>query len=137
MRGLGASAYIDAHGRVVFGVYPDPGEVKTVSTTGTTYADNQWHHVVATLTPTAGATVGQRLYVDGELVDSAPTVTTAESYAGYWKVGCGNLSGWHNGRSTTVYNGPSYFTGQLQFAAVYTVALTADQVKEHFKAGDF
>jgi len=127
--------YIDPNGRVVFGVYP--GEVKTVSTPDTTYADNQWHHVVATLTPTAGATVGQRLYVDGELVDSAPTVTTAESYAGYWKVGCGNLSGWHNGRSTTVYNGPSYFTGQLQFAAVYTVALTADQVKEHFKAGDF
>jgi hypothetical protein len=60
---------------------------------------------------------------------------------GYWKVGCGGLSGWQNaataatGSTTLDYNGPSYFTGQIQFAAVYTVALSPTQVQEHYQAG--
>lgn len=127
--------YLDRDGRVVFGVYP--GAVKLVYTAvGVNYADNQWHHVIATL-----STAGQSLYVDGTLAMSQPAVTTAEGVSGYWKVGCGNLANWRNaatdaaGSTALDYSGPSYFTGQIQYAAVYTSALTSAQVKEHFVAG--
>ncbi|WP_156876566.1 signal peptidase I [Microbacterium luticocti] len=124
--------YLDSSGRVVFGVYP--GSVRTISTTSNN-ADDRWHHVVATLSPAAG----MALYLDGQLAASNPAVTTAQSYAGYWKIGCGNLTSWANGTVTsgnnTGYNGPSYFDGWLQYAAVYTVALTPAQVKAHDLAG--
>ena len=127
--------YLDKDGRIVFGVYP--GAVKIVYTkAGTSYADNQWHHVMATL-----SSAGESLYVDGQWVMTDPTVTSAEQYHGYWKVGCGNLANWRNAatdelHSTALdYTGPSYFKGQIQYAAVYTTALTAAQVKDHFLAG--
>lgn len=127
--------YLDKDGRIVFGVYP--GAVKLTSTpAGTSYADNAWHHAVGTL-----SAAGQKLYVDGELVDTNTTVTTAENTTGYWKVGCGNLTNWQNaatgdtGSTNLDYSGPNYFTGQIQYAAVYTVALTAQQVKDHYQAG--
>lgn len=127
--------YLDKDGRIVFGVYP--GAVALVySGAGTNYADNNWHHVVATL-----SSAGMFLYVDGDLKMSKTTVTSGEGAHGYWKVGCGNLSGWRNaatdaGGSTALdYNGPSYFTGQIQYAAVYSVALSAAQAKEHYLAG--
>lgn len=127
--------YLDRDGRVVFGVYPDA--VKIVYTAaGKNYADNTWHHVVATL-----SSAGQSLYVDGALAMTNPDVTTAQNFAGYWKVGCGALGGWRNaatdesGGTNNDYSGPVYFTGQLQYAAVYTAALTAAQVEEHYLAG--
>ena len=120
--------YLDKNGRIVFGVYP--GAVKIVYTSKS-YNDSHWHHVVATL-----SSAGESLYVDGTLAMTDPTVTTAEQKQGYWKVGCGNLTNWANAGSTTLdYNGPSYFTGQIQYAAVYNVALTATQVSEHYAAG--
>lgn len=120
--------YLDNAGRVVFGVYPNA--VKTLSTAaGKSYADGAWHHTVAVLSP-----AGMQLYVDGALASSTTAVTTGQSYSGYWKVGCGNLAGWANGDGTG-YNGPSYFTGSIQYAAVYTTALTAAQVSSHYDAG--
>jgi signal peptidase I len=127
--------YLDRDGRIVFGVYPNA--VKIVYTAaGKNYADNAWHHVVATL-----SSAGQSLYVDGALAMTNPSVTTAQDFAGYWKVGCGALGGWRNaatdesGSTANDYSGPTYFTGQLQYAATYTVALTAEQVREHYLAG--
>lgn len=120
--------YIDKVGRVVFGVYPSA--VKVVATAaGTSYADGNWHHVVATL-----SSAGQYLYVDGSLAASNTAVTSGEALHGYWKVGCGKLTTWSNGDGTN-YDGPSYFTGQIQYAAVYSLALSADQVKDHYLAG--
>lgn len=120
--------YLDPTGRVVFGVYPNA--LKVIATpAGTSYANGAWHHVVATL-----STAGMALYVDGALVASNASVTTGEAQTGYWKVGCGNLAGWADGNGTA-YNGPSYFTGQLRYTAVYTVALTAAQVTARYQAG--
>lgn len=44
------------------------------------------------------------------------------------------MSAWVNGAGAA-YSGPSYFTGQIQYAAVYTVALSPTQVLEHYQAG--
>ena len=114
-----------------------PGVVRLVYTpAGRSYADNQWHHVIATL-----SSAGQSLYVDGTLAMSNAAVTSAEGVSGYWKVGCGNLANWQNaataasGSAALDYSGPSYFTGQIQYAAVYTSVLNATQVKEHYTAG--
>ncbi len=133
--------YLDRDGRIVFGVYP--GAVQIVYTSATAgsnhdgnYADSKWHHVIATL-----STAGESLYVDGQLAMTKAAVTSAEQVSGYWKVGCGNLSGWRNaatdatGSTSLDYNGPSYFAGQIQYAAVYSGALTAAQASQHFAAG--
>jgi hypothetical protein len=127
--------YLDKDGRIVFGVYPNA--VKLVYTpAGTNYADGKWHHLVGTLSSN-----GQKLYVDGDLIKADVTVTSAQSYTGYWKVGCGNLTAWANAATyaanptTLDYSGPNYFNGSIQYAAVYTEALNDQQVKEHFRAG--
>jgi hypothetical protein len=128
--------YIDPDGRVVFGVYTG-GAVQTVTTNdGKDYADGNFHHVVATL-----STAGEFIYVDGKAGTSKTGITAAEDQHGYWKVGCGTLSGWQkgatgaSGSTTQDYSGPSYFTGWIQYAAVYSTALSAAQAKEHFEAG--
>lgn len=128
--------YLDKDGRVIFGVYP--GSVRIVaSDAGKDYADNSWHHVVATLSPAAGDTLGQRLYIDGRLAAGSTTsVTAAQSFSGFWKVGCGNLDNWRHATSTSnEFDGPKYFTGQLQYVAVYNRALSQAEVTEHFNAG--
>jgi len=127
--------YLDKDGRIVFGVYP--GAVKIVYTAaGRSYADSKWHNVIATL-----SSAGESLYVDGQWVMTDTTVTSAEQYHGYWKVGCGNLANWRNAATDEVhstaldYTGPSYFTGQIQYAAVYNSALNPTQVSQHYAAG--
>jgi signal peptidase I len=123
--------YLDKDGRVVFGVYP--GRVITISTpAGRSYADGRWHAVVASL-----SSAGMALYVDGQLVATNTAVTTAEDYSGFWKIGCGNLGGWAHGTADgdTGYSGPSFFTGTIQYAAIYTRALSADEVRWHYFAG--
>lgn len=122
--------YIDKDGRVVFGVYD--GAIKLVSSpAGKNYADGQWHHVVATMSPS-----GAVLYLDGVRVNTNPAMTAGEQMpgGGYWKVGCGKLTFWQNADGTS-YNGPKYFTGNMQYTSVYTVALSDEQVSEHYLAG--
>lgn len=114
--------YLDKNGAVVFGVYANA--IKTLQTSTTSYADGRWHSAVGTL-----SSAGMALYVDGALVTSDSSVTTGESDSGYWKVGYDTLGGsWPNVAT------PS-FTGSLRFAAVYSTALTAAQVKTHDAAG--
>jgi hypothetical protein len=134
--------YLDRDGRIVFGVYPGAVKIVYSSSTGGSngdgnYADSNWHHVIATL-----STAGEKLYVDGQLAMTDATVTTAEQVSGYWKVGCGNLQNWQNAATAAKgdvtnldYSGPSYFSGQIQYAAVYSAALTAAQVLQHYQAG--
>lgn len=121
--------YLDKDGRIVFGVYP--GAVKIVYTAaGRSYADSKWRNVIATL-----SSAGESLYVDGQWVMTDTTVTSAEQYHGYWKVGCGQLTTWQDGNGTRLSTWPNYYTGQLGFAAVYSTTLTAAQVLQHYQAG--
>ncbi|MBD2892814.1 hypothetical protein amrb99_17320 [Actinomadura sp. RB99] len=114
--------YMTNDGRVVFGVYP--GAAKTVQS-GAGLNDGAWHHVVGTLDGSAG----MRLYVDGEQVAADGGVTSAQSYAGYWRIGGDNLSGWPNRPSS------DYLNGTIDEPAVYPRALTADQVSRHHGLG--
>ncbi|MCW2758984.1 MAG: signal peptidase [Nocardioidaceae bacterium] len=115
-------------GKLVFGVVP--GIVPETITSPNGYNDGTWHLATATLAPSASAQPGMRLYVDGVLVASRPAVTSAQSYAGYWRVGYDNLSGTWPTQPTS-----SYFAGKVAFAQVYTTALTAAQILSQYGAG--
>jgi len=111
--------YMLDDGRLVFGV--NPGAVATLTSTKA-YNDGAWHHVVATEGPN-----GIALYVDGVSVASNASVTGAQVYSGYWRVGGDNLSGWPS-RPTN-----NYLAGDIDEAAVYPTPLSAAQVLDHFK----
>lgn len=110
--------YMRDDGRLIFGVYS--GGTRTV-TTPAAYNDGSWHHVVATQ-----GTGGTALYVDGQLRASNVLYTANQSYAGYWRVGGDNLSGWPD-RPTS-----DFFAGQIDETAVYPTALSSTQVSAHY-----
>jgi hypothetical protein len=114
--------YIETTGKLDFGIYN--GGIK-VLTTPAAVNDGKWHQAVGTLS----AATGMKLYLDGALVASNATYTTPENDSGYWRVGYDNTNGWQN-------NGTQwYFTGQLRYAAVYSVVLSPTQVLNHYAAG--
>ncbi|MFT4225559.1 PKD domain-containing protein [Micropruina sp.] len=108
--------YMQNDGRLVFGVYVG-GEYKI--TTNNALNDGSWHHVVATQ-----SSDGMRLYVDGVLAGTNPQ-NSAEGTTGYWRVGGDNTWG-----STS-----PYFQGDIDEPAIYTVALTPQQVAAHYAEG--
>lgn len=124
----GASSTYDRHiymtnaGQIYYGIYP--GSVQTIST-ATSYADGNWHQVVATTSTTGGSF----LYVDGAVVATDATMTTCQSYAGYWRIAYDNVNGWTNQPTNP------YFTGSLDDIAIYKSALTASQVYSLYGAG--
>ena len=80
--------YMDGNGRIWFGVY-NGGDFVISSATGLN--DGAWHMAAATLGP-----AGMHLYVDGVQV-ATNAQTAGEATTGWWRVGCGNLSGWSDG----------------------------------------
>jgi signal peptidase I len=116
--------YMDGSGFVRFGVWTG---APTVLTTPGPLNDGSWHMVVATMGP-----AGSFLYVDGAAVaSSANTQSEAERATGYWRFGCGNLSGWQSAWSGP--NAPSAqqnyaFLGSLDELAVYLTQLTPADV---------
>lgn len=69
------------------------------------------------------------LYLDGRKVAGDPATTTAVPYAGYWRIGYGNLSGWPTPPANY------FFHGSLRFAAVYGTSLTPTEITDHYHAG--
>ncbi|WP_035835664.1 LamG-like jellyroll fold domain-containing protein, partial [Cryobacterium roopkundense] len=110
--------YMQNDGTLVFGTWT--GIANTAKTTQA-YNDGQRHHVVATQSAD-----GMKLYVDGVLAGTNPQVS-AQSYAGYWRIG---------GDPTWGSSSP-YFTGVLDEAAVYPRALSAAVVKSHHDLGTY
>lgn len=116
--------YMDGDGFVRFGVLTGS---PTVLTTPSTLNDGAWHMVVATMGP-----AGSSLYVDGVVVaSSANTQSEAERGVGYWRFGCGNLSGWQSAWSGP--NAPSAqqnypFLGSLDELTIYLTQLSAADV---------
>ena len=106
--------YLEPDGRVTFGVWT--GVSSTISTP-TAYNDGKWHHMVATQGPG-----GMRLYLDGVQVASG-SVTTAQDYTGYWRVG-----------GDSPWSGNGYIAGSIDEVAVYGQVLSLDQVRAHYRA---
>ncbi|MFK4835410.1 DNRLRE domain-containing protein [Microbacterium sp. ZW T2_14] len=111
--------YMTNTGRVVFGAYT--GSTVTL-TSLSALNDGSWHHVVGT----QGA-AGMALYVDGVRV-AQNSNAVAQSYYGVWHVGGDNLSGWPN-RPTS-----NFFAGTIDETAVYSSALSAGDVADHYEA---
>ena len=89
------------------------------------FKNGAWHHVVASLSNTAGMT----LYVDGKKVGRRPGTTTAQDYSGYWRIGGDNLSSWPNKPSS------GYLAGAIDDVAIYPTALSLAQVSAHYADG--
>ncbi|MET0726268.1 MAG: LamG domain-containing protein, partial [Leifsonia sp.] len=107
--------YLDGSGTVFFGVYP--GARRTVQS-GAGLNNGQWHHVVGNLGPT-----GMQLYVDGVLVAQRADTTTAQNYAGYWRIG-----------GDTTWAGSKYLAGSIDEVAIYPAPLSAARVSAHYAA---
>ncbi len=110
--------YMDNSGRISFGVYP--GAVRALQAPKA-YNDNQWHQVVGSLSAS-----GLVLYVDGVKIATDPSVTSAQEYAGYWRVGGDTTGSWPNAGSS------QYFAGSIDDVAIYPTALSAAQVRDHY-----
>ena len=114
--------YMTTSGNLRFGVRPDMGTRQTIASPST-YHDNNWHHTVATLDST-----GMKLYVDGDLVASNGSVTKAQVYRGYWRVGGDQLSSWPSAPSREA------IAANIDEVAVYPTALTLGHVRAHYLA---
>lgn len=113
------SLYLTNDGRLVFGVYNSI--VKTV-TTAAAYNDGAWHQAAATQ-----GSNGIRLYVDGAVVGTNPTIG-AQAGSGYWRLGGGNLDGW------TAQPINPYFSGSLDEFAYYGSALSEATIAAQYRA---
>ncbi|MGU3646435.1 DNRLRE domain-containing protein [Microbacterium sp. C23T] len=111
--------YMTNTGRVLFGAYT--GSTVTLTSPGA-LNDGSWHHIVGTQ-----GSGGMALYVDGVRV-AQNTNTVAQAYWGVWHVGGDNLSSWPN-RPTS-----NFFSGLIDEAAVYSTALSAGAVADHYQA---
>ncbi|MCV2395824.1 PKD domain-containing protein, partial [Actinotalea sp. M2MS4P-6] len=107
--------YMETDGRLTFGVWT--GQTNTI-TSPLSYNDGQWHHMVATQ-----SSAGMVLYVDGAAVGTNPQ-TAAQSYTGYWRVG-----------GDTTWGPQPWFAGDIDEVAVYSQALDATTVAEHYELG--
>lgn len=116
--------YLDSTGKLVFGTALNGTTIQVISTPSAVSL-NAWHHAVGTMS----AATGMKLYLDGSLVAANASYTTAAVYSGYWHIGYDNLNGWPNPPANY------YFTGQMRWAAAYSVVLTATQVQTHWLAG--
>jgi hypothetical protein len=77
-------------------------------TSPTSLSDNQWHHVVASTSPS-----GMYLFLDGALVASNPN-TNCENFAGYWRM--------------------ELLDGTLDDIGIWNRALTASEVQQLYSA---
>ena len=113
--------YLANNGKVVFGVSSNANKVIT---SPTAYNNGAWHQVTASL-----SSAGMELYVDGILIGTDSSVTSAASYNGYWRIGGDNLSGWPSAPTS------GYLAGSIDDVAVYPAALTLAEVKNHYQLG--
>ena len=114
----GIRLYVDGSGFLRYGV--DNGvSLATISSGAVDYADDNWHHVIATKNLTGGI-----LYVDNELRN-----TESESWTGTtrWPTNTANIGRDNN---DAIY----YFNGNLALIKIYDIQLSADQVAQNYNA---
>ncbi len=110
--------YMAPGGRIFFGA--SRAAIKTVNSVAS-YNNGQWHHVVATNSPS-----GMTLYVDGVLVGSRSDTVSTQFTSPFWRIGGDQMSGWPSNPTTT------YFNGDIDQVAVYPEVLTQAKVQAHY-----
>lgn len=127
--------YLDANGRIWFGMINSGTSAFTAISSTDNFNNDAWHMVAA-----VGSSSGMSLYVDGVLV-SSNSMSSALSYSGFWRSGCGNLSGWNSfwgggsGPTNSLNQGRnSPYAGSLDEVSVWTSPLTATQVSSLYNA---
>lgn len=109
--------YLGNGGRVYFGMWS--AGAKAVSSVGA-YNDDQWHHVVATV---SGSTA--TLYVDGKRVGQRDDISAPEVYVGQWRLGGDRMSGWPAAGTTD-------YAGAVDQVAIFPTALSDAQVAAQY-----
>ena len=114
---------MDNSGRLNFGLQPHatrPGPLviptftaRPAVTTPAGYANNAWHHAVATFQPT-----GARIYVDGNLAAEDPTMTWTMPINAYLRLGADYVQFFPNKPSS------DWFAGTLDEVATYNYPLS-------------
>lgn len=115
--------YLTNTGEVGFGIISS-NKVKTVLS-GAGYNDGNWHLADATFS----ASTGMRLYLDGQLVASNGSVTSAKSYSGYLRIGYDDLTGWTSAPRS------NFLAGTIDEVSAYSTVLSATQISYHYSAG--
>jgi hypothetical protein len=110
--------YLDTSGRITAST---SSGVTAGATTASTFTDGNWHHVAAAVSPAQGV----KLYVDGGLAATA-AYTAPGNFAGYWR--------WGGDTPSVDWPADYYDLGDLDEVAVYTTALSADQIATHYHA---
>ncbi|MCL4434759.1 MAG: LamG domain-containing protein [Actinobacteria bacterium] len=115
--------YVGWNGQLIFGVYE--GFTAIAATPPGTIQAGQWYFAAATL-----SSAGESLYLDGRLV-SHMQYTTAQAYAGYWRIGENAGPGW------PWCAGPgcmSPFGGQIGQVSIEYTALSGQQIAAMYTA---
>ena len=99
--------------------------VKFVVAGTTNLYDGKWHHVVGVRD---AANNQLRIYVDGELQNTAPAVSASGFTSSDAGIGIG-------GRNLPGDAYPSYFNGKIDEVAIYNSALSASTILQHYNSG--
>jgi hypothetical protein len=102
--------------RVAIARWDSGGGVDFTRTT-TGLQPDTWYHVVATYD---GATL--RMYLNGVLESSAPSTRSVGAHTNPLRFGGGS-------------NSANYFGGEIDEVAIYTTALSATRIQEHYNTG--
>jgi signal peptidase I len=114
------SLYMGNDGKVRFGL-----NGTALVTSSKALNDGAWHHVVYTNASTGSQRA--KLYVDGSL-DKQGSASVTVSKTGNWRAGQAQWnSSWEG-------NPDQFFRGDLDEVAVYTTALTAQKISNHYNA---
>jgi hypothetical protein len=117
--------WVDNSGKLVWAVWPGAADEIT---SPSAYNNGAWHMVVAEIGPS-----GQQLWVDGSEVASNSSVTSAQSYTGYWHLGWAaeGGGGWPDAPTDL------YLAGSLSQVAVIPTQLGSSQISTLYNAGSY
>lgn len=107
--------YMANNGKLFWGVYSGGGRVINTSQS---YNDGKWHHVVASLSSN-----GMYLYIDGIFIAKDITITSADSFTGFFRIGFDRTAGWPSAP------GSDYFNGSIDDIRIYNRTLLDSEIK--------
>jgi hypothetical protein len=117
--------WVDNSGKLVWAVWTG---VSDEITSPSAYNNGAWHMVVAEI-----GSAGQQLWVDGSEVASNGSVTSAQSYTGYWHLGWApeGGGGWADAPTDL------YLSGSLSQVAVIPTQVGSSQISTLYNAGSY